>query len=195
MSDEKKVKDIMIPIEAYDTVSIDAHLCDALSILKKNDEDIKQCGQGTPHRTLFVVDGKDRIVGKISMYDLIRGLVPESAKKPEVSRAYHLMLSSRTKEVTEEVGDFQEEFKWLKSTFFELVSRESQKGVKDIMSEVKKSVIQEEDRINQAIYAMFKEQVRQQVIYRGNKAVGVINLNVIFSELLSIAGPECGINW
>lgn len=195
MTEEKRVKDIMIPIAAYDSVSVDARLCDALSILKRHDEALKQCGGDVPHRTLFVVDGKETIVGKLSMYDLIRGLVPESAKKPEVSKAYHLMLSSRAKEVTEAVSDFQEEFKWLKNTFFDLVSQESQKWVKDVMSPVKKSVIQEGDRINQAIFAMFKEQVRQQVIYRGTKPVGVINLNVIFTELLSIAGPECGINW
>ncbi|MFO7986903.1 MAG: hypothetical protein R6U38_13670 [Desulfatiglandaceae bacterium] len=195
MAEEKKVKDIMIPIEAYDKVSVSARLCDAISTLKKNDEDIKQCGKGTPHRTLFVVDGKDKIVGKLSMYDLIRGLVPESAKKPEVSKAYHGMLSSRAQEVVDEVSEFQEEFKWLHTTFFELVGQESQKRVEDIMAPVKKSVIREDDRINQAVYVMFKEQIRQQIIYRGNKAVGVINLNVIFSELLAIAGPECGINW
>jgi CBS domain-containing protein len=195
MSDEKRVKDIMIPIEEYDTVSISARLCDAVSILKRNHEEIKSCGEGSYHKTLFVVDGADKIVGKISMYDLIRGLVPEAAKPPQVSRAYHLMRSSRAQEVASEVSDFQEEYKWLHNTFFDLVTQESQKRVEDVMSKVEKSIIDEADRINHAVYIMFKEDVRQQVIFRGTKAVGVINLHVIFDELIDIAGPECGIPW
>ena len=36
MSEEKKVKDVMNPIEEYDTVDIDAQLCDVIAILKRN---------------------------------------------------------------------------------------------------------------------------------------------------------------
>jgi len=32
------VKEVMNPIEEYDTVDVDAHLCDALAILKRNHE-------------------------------------------------------------------------------------------------------------------------------------------------------------
>ena len=38
MTDFKKIKDIMAPIEDYDRVNIDAQLCDAMSILKGNFE-------------------------------------------------------------------------------------------------------------------------------------------------------------
>jgi len=50
-------------------------------------------------------------------------------------------------------------------------------------------------KINQAIYVMFKEDVRQQLVHREGKIVGVINLNTIFSELLEVVGPECDITW
>ena len=63
------------------------------------------------------------------------------------------------------------------------------------MRPVLESVLQEEDRINQAIYVMFKEDVRQQLVHRKGKIVGVVNLNGIFSELLEIIGPECQVFW
>ena len=195
MTAERKVKDIMAPVEEYDMVDIDSQLCDALSILKRNYESLKTQGKGRFHKTLFVTDGDNNIVGKLSMYDLIRSLVPEPAKAPEISKAYHSMLSSRSLEVAEEVSDFQEHFGWLTSTFVELVKQEAHKKVRDVMNPVIESVLIEEDRINQAIYVMFKEDVRQQLVHREGKIVGVINLNTIFSELLEVVGPECHVTW
>jgi predicted transcriptional regulator len=142
-----------------------------------------------------VTDADNAIVGKISMYDLIRALVPEPAKEPEVSKAYHRMLSSRAVRVAEEVGDVQEHYKWLQSSFSDLVRQEAHKKIRDIMKPVHKSVLHEDDRINQAIYVIFKEEVRQQLVHREGNIVGVVNLNVIFAELLETVGPECQIFW
>lgn len=196
MTEERRVKDIMVPIEEYDKVGVDAEFCDVLSILKRNYENIKTGQTGRRlHRTLFVMDAEGRIVGKLSMYDLIRGLVPEPAKAPEVSKAYHRRLSSRAMRVVEEVGEVQEHYKWLQSSFKELVKQEAHKKIRDIMKPVQKSVLREEDRINQAIYVIFKEEVRQQLVYRDEEVVGVVNLNVLFAELLETVSPECHIHW
>jgi len=196
MAEEKRVKDIMVPIEEYDKVSVDAQFCDVLSILKRNYENIKTGQPGRRlHRTLYVTDSDNAIVGKISMYDLIRALVPEPAKAPEVSKAYYRRLSSRAMRVAEEVGEVQEHYQWLQSSFKDLVAQEAHKKIRDIMKPVQKSVLHEEDHINQAIYVIFKEDVRQQVVYRGDQVVGVVNLNVLFAELLETVGPECHIHW
>ena len=77
-----KVKDIMIPIEEYEKVDMEARLCDALSILKKNYEKAKICEPGHFHKTLFVTDASTKIIGKISMYDLVTGAGPGNVKEP-----------------------------------------------------------------------------------------------------------------
>ena len=195
MTDFKKIKDIMAPIEDYDRVNIDAQLCDAMSILKGNFEKLRSGDQGNYHKTLLVVDAEDNIVGKLSMYDLIRGLVPEPAKKPEVSKAYGAMRSGRVREVSAEVGDFQEHFNWLHATFSDLIKQEAHKMVRDIMSPIEKSSLKADDKLTHGIYTLFKDNVRQQFVQDEEKIVGVVNLNVIFTELLEVAGPECHINW
>jgi Mg/Co/Ni transporter MgtE len=196
MAEEKRVKDIMVPIEEYDKVDVDSQFCDVLSILKRNYENMKTGLNGRRlHRTLYVTDADNAIVGKISMYALIRALVPEPAKAPEVSKAYHMMLSSRALEVAEEVSEVQEHYKWLQSSFMDLVKQEAHKKIRDIMKPVQKSVLREDDRIKQAIYVIFKEGIRQQLVHRDGKIVGVVNLNVIFAELLETVGPECHIHW
>jgi len=193
MENEKRIKDIMNPIEEYDTVDVNAHLCEALTILKKNYENVKTCATGTFHKTMFVTDENKEIVGKLSMYDLIRGLVPEAAKKPAM-RAYQAILSSRMEAVSNEVAEIQERYKWLDKSFLELVKQEVHTPIKVCMGQVQ-PILKENDTLNWAIYTMFRARVREPLVLREGKVVGVVNLYRILSELLEIVGPECDINW
>jgi len=127
MEEKKMVKDIMAPIDEYDKIDEDSHLSDALSILKKKHEGQKTDNTAIFHKTMFVTDASKKIVGKLSMYDLIRELVPETAREPEVSRAFYSALSSRVLEVSEEVSEFQQRFQWLHHSFGELVKQEAHK--------------------------------------------------------------------
>jgi len=187
------VKDVMNPIEEYDTVDVGAHLCDALAILKSNHEKLKSGEIGKFHKTIFVTDASKNIVGKLSMYDLIRGLVPENVKKPEFTSAR--ALSSRALAVAEEVGDLKEHFEWVNQTFSDLVKQEAHKKVADILSPFTGGILQEDDKVNHAIYVLFKDGVRQQLVTRDGKIVGVLNLMVIMNQFLDAVGPECYVEW
>jgi len=189
-----KVKDIMIPIEEYERVDVEAQLCDALSILKRNYEKAKSGTSDHFHKTLFVTDRSGKIVGRISMYDLIRGLVPESSRQLELPQKIPHVLASRIWEIEEKTAELTERLGWLTHSFVDLVKQEARKKVKDIMGPVQ-AILEEEDTINQAIYLMFKENVRQPLVVRKGEVVGVVNLMRVFSELLEIAGPECYVNW
>jgi predicted transcriptional regulator len=189
--EEKRVKDIMSPIEEYSTIDIEARLCDALTILRENYEKITEAVKGTYHKTLFVTDSSKKIVAKLTMFDLIRALVPESAKEPELSKGYYRSLDSRAREVVSEVAEFQERFKWLHSTFLDLVVQETQKKLKEVVSPVH-PLLEEDDTINKAIYVMFKENVRQPLVTSPEgEIIGVVNFMDIFPVLLEIAGHEC----
>jgi CBS domain containing-hemolysin-like protein len=175
-------------------VDVEAHLCDALGILKRNYEKAKTCTPGDFHKTLFVTDQSGKIVGKLSMYDLIRGLVPETSREIDVPQRQDYVRSSRVWEVEERAAELSERLGWLTQSFVDLVKQEAHKKVKDIMAPVH-AILKEEDTINQAVYLMFKENVRQPLVIRKETVVGVIDLMLVFSELLEIAGPECYVNW
>jgi CBS domain-containing protein len=191
---EKRVRDIMVPIQEYEKIDVDARLCDALAILKKNYQEEKAGGKwkGHIHKTIFVTDSSKKIVGKVDVYDLIRGLVPDNAKGPVPTRAYYTFLTSRAREVIEDVREFQEQFQWLGTPFLELVRQVAHKGVREIMSPVK-PLLDENDTINKALYVMFKENVRQPLVTRNGEISGVITFIYIFDELLEIVGPECDV--
>ncbi|RLB38089.1 MAG: hypothetical protein DRH20_06480 [Deltaproteobacteria bacterium] len=194
MDTEKRVRDIMAPIEEYETIPVDGKLGDALAVLKRKHEAQKGDAGGVGHRTFFVTNSRGKIIGKLSIYDLIRGLVPESSKKPDHSRIFYSVLSGRAMEVSDEVGDFQRRFQWIRSSFFDLVKQEAGKSIGEIMSPVH-PLLAEDDTINQAIYVMFKEGIRQPLVSRKDRIVGVVDFNHIFEELIRIVGPDCGVRW
>lgn len=184
-SAEKKVKDIMCSVGEYDLVDQETPLRDILGTLKKN-YDMIQAGEAR-HKTFLVTDASGKIIGKLSIYDFIRGLVPEPAKSPEHSKMFSSLISSRALEVIDEVAETQQAFKWLHSTFSDLVKQEVGKKVKEVMSPVD-PLLAEEDTINKAIYIMFKGNIRQPMVVKDGKIVGVVRLMDVYPELLQIAG-------
>lgn len=190
MAETKTVKEIMSPIEEYDMVQEDDRLCEALRIIRDNHRKIESHQGGNYHKTLFVKDSAGNIVGKLSVYDLIRGLVPESVRKAGDPKERYRGISHKEAETAEEIAEVQERFQWLETSFFELVQKESQRKVKDVMSPIH-PLLKEDDTINRAIYVMFRENIRQPMVVREGKIVGVVAIMDIFPELLEIAGDVC----
>ena len=190
MAKELTVGQVMAPIEEYNTIYAEAPLCEALLVLKVNLKKIESGEKGRLHKTMFAVDGSGRIIGKLSIFDLIRGLVPERAKEPAVSRSFYRSLSERQMNVAAEVGKLRERFDWLEHTFLDLVKAETQKKVREVMSPIH-PLLEEEDTLNKAVYVMFKENIRQPLVVRDGQIVGVINIMDIFPVLLDLAGDQC----
>ena len=103
MENELTVGQVMAPIEEYNTVAAEAPLCDALFILKANLKRIESGEKGPLHKTLLAVDPSGQIIGLLSIFDLVRGLVPERAKEPAVSRTFYRSLSDRQLNVADEM--------------------------------------------------------------------------------------------
>lgn len=189
MADEKKVKDLMIPISEYETIDSDAPLCEVLIMLKDHYMQFKPHSEARFNKSIFVIDAENTIIGKLSMYHFIRALVPENSKKDEL-RAINTILSSRAREVSEEILEIQERFEWLNKSFFDLVKKEAIKNIRDCMAPAH-AVLKEDDSINWALYSMFKIQVRELLVMREKNVVGVLNFTKIFEELMEIIGPDC----
>jgi len=189
MREDKVVKDIMASIKEYNTINEDDHLCLALLILKDNYEKIAAGTEEKLHKTLVVTGTAGKIVGKLSIFDILRGLVPEAAKHPVSMRAFYNSLSSRVLEAMHETDEINERFEWLHNRFSDLVKKECAKQVKSVMSPIH-PVLHEDDPINKAIYVMFRENIRQPMVVREGKIVGIVNIMDILPVLLTIADTD-----
>ena len=71
------VKDLMVPLEEYATVSHNATLYDAVLALEKAQEEIERNHTAYLHRAVLVYDDKKKIIGKISQLDILTALEPK----------------------------------------------------------------------------------------------------------------------
>ena len=69
------IKELMVPLEEYATVSDDATLADAIQALDHAQE--TYCQNKYRHRAILVLDNNRQPIGKISQIDALRALEPK----------------------------------------------------------------------------------------------------------------------
>ena len=69
--EQMKVKDLMVPIEEYATVSQDATLFEAVQALERAQEKLNRTQCLYLHRAILVFDQNKKIIGKISQLDIM----------------------------------------------------------------------------------------------------------------------------
>jgi CBS domain-containing protein len=74
----RKVKDLMVPLSEYATVSETATLLQAFKAFQAAQASLDQVGHR--FRSILVVDRDDRFVGKLSKHDVIEALEPRYAE-------------------------------------------------------------------------------------------------------------------
>ena len=75
------VKDLMVPLANYATVSEEASMLDAVLALEKAQAVYNETTY--PHRAILVYNDKGKICGKISQLDLLKALEPKYAQVDE----------------------------------------------------------------------------------------------------------------
>ncbi|MFO7540167.1 MAG: CBS domain-containing protein, partial [Chloroflexota bacterium] len=95
VKEEKKAKDIMIPLEQYTTVDEDDTVKEGIEALRKSYESFLSTGRimETGHRSILVFDRKGAISGILSIMDLIVAIRPAYLSAPKPSMADALQYS------------------------------------------------------------------------------------------------------
>ena len=172
--EEKRAKDIMIPIEDYTTIDPESTVREGIERLKRSFEGALSTSRvmETGHRSIMVLDGKGEMVGILSIVDLIKALQPSYISFPKPSTADSLHYSP---------------IFW--SGLFTLQATNlATKKIRDIMSAAPKT-IDEETNLMEIANLMSSENIRRMVVSRKGKVVGVVREQEIFFELTNIIVP------
>ena len=89
--EKNKVRDVMVPVSDFPRISEDSTFSEAVLALENNN-DAFTAGQAKQRITL-VHDAQNRIVGKLTPVDVVRGLEPAYGKMP-VDMTYSAFASS-----------------------------------------------------------------------------------------------------
>ena len=161
MSDTKRVKELMIPLEDYPHIPYWFTLRQAMAIVRE--ANIKFEGTFEP-RAVLVFDEKYQLMGILTLRDIIRGLEPRFMQESGLIKADpNLALL---------MGDL----------FGPGMREASQKPVSEVMSPIKITV-QGSDPIAKAIFLMIKEDVGMMPVIQDSKVAGMIRLSDLFKEI------------
>jgi len=170
------VKEIMVSLSEYATVSEDATLYEAVTALEKAQEKYEQSHY--PHRAILVYNKKNKIIGKISQLDILRALEPKYEKIIE-SRSL-----SRFGYSTKFMESIFHQYKLWESPLKDLCRKAGKLKVKNFMTIPAESEYIPEDRnLDEAIHNLVMGNYQSLLVTREKEIVGILRLTDIFREI------------
>jgi len=171
-----KVKDLMVPLDEYATVSEDANLYEAIQALEEAQKRFKK--DHYKHRAVLVFGKKGNIVGKLSQLDVIVGL--ESGYK-NVGELKGVTRSGFTSEL---IRSMIEKYRLWDKPLDDICRKATRIKVKNIMyTPTVGEYVEEEASLDQAIHQLMIGRHQSLLVTGNEKIVGVLRLTDIFTHI------------
>ena len=173
---EMTVKNLMIPLSEYATISENATLADAQIALEQAQEKYNRTQHS--YRSILVMNDNSRIVGKISLMNILVGL------EPKYKHFGNLDLLSRFGFPAEFYEYMMQHVDILQKPLDDICSKAATLRVKDIMQVPdKNSHIEENDSLNQAIHQLVTSNQQSLMVTRKEEIVGILRLVDVVAEI------------
>lgn len=170
------VKDIMVPIDEYATVSNDATLYEAVSALEKAQADFNRSHY--THRAVLILDKNKNLVGKLSQLDVIRALEP---KYTELQSSTGLARYGFTKKFIQSMMD---QYHLWDESLKKVCSKAIKTKVAQIMTRpTEGEKIEEGATLGQAIHLLVMGQHQSLLVMKDQKITGILRLTDIFAAI------------
>ena len=176
---EQIVKDIMVPLAEYATVSRDASLYEAVVALEKAQENYNQ-SQYT-HRAVLVYDDQQRIVGKLSQDDVLRALEPKYKKVSDMKSI------TRTGYSVEFITSIMEGQGLWEDPLANICGKAARIKVSSIMyTPAEGEYVKEEASLAQAIHQLIMGRHQSLLVTRDGEVVGILRLTDAFAAVCAM---------
>jgi CBS domain-containing protein len=173
-----KIKDLMVPLEEYATVSVNATLFDAVMALEKAQEELDRSRYHYLHRAVLVFDKKNHIVGKISQLDVLKALEPKYQEMGEPSSLSKAGFSNGF------IRDMLEQYSLWDKPLADICTRGSKIRVKDFMyTPTEGEYVDEEATLEEGIHMLVVGHHHSLLVTRKKKIVGVLRLTDVFNDV------------
>jgi len=173
------VKDIMVPLADYATVSQEATLFEALTALKEAQNAFDR--DKYRHRAILVYDSGKNIVGKLSQLDVIRGLEPKYEGIGDLEEVSHYGLNP------DSIRDMIKQYGLWKQPIDYICRKAGTIKVKDIMyTPTRGEYVAEGATLNEAVHLLITGRHQSLLVTRGMDIVGILRLTDVFKKVTDL---------
>lgn len=171
----KIVKDYMVPLAEYATVSEEATLFEAVLALEEAQK--KFITNRYQHRGILVYDANQKIIGKISQHDVLSALEPQYKKMGMTSLTRFGMNRDFLRTM-------YEQFDILHQPLDDICRKASRLKVKNFMSKpAEGDYINDDASLNEAIHQLVMMHLQSLLVTHDDEIVGILRLTDVFAEV------------
>ena len=168
------VKDMMVPLAEYATVSEESTLFEAVMALKDAQKIFDQ--NRYRHRAVLVFDKRQDVVGKVSQFDVLKALEPKYRGLGDVKELEGL-YGFKTDSIRQMISDHG----LGKQPLDDICRKASALKVKDIMSTpTEGEYVPEDATLNEAVHQLILGRHQSLLVTRGREIVGLLRLTDVF---------------
>ncbi|MEN8781595.1 MAG: CBS domain-containing protein [Desulfobacterales bacterium] len=171
------VKDLMVPLSEYATVSDDATLSDAILTLEKAQEEFDQTRYR--HRAVLIYDKNHKIIGKLSQLDALKALEPKYKELQTDGAARHLGFS------TTYIQGMLNQFSLWATPLGDICKKGADRKVKEFMyTPTEGEYVQEDASLDVAIHQLIIGHHQSLLVTdKSGEIVGVLRLSDVFAAV------------
>ena len=182
---DKKVKDLMVPVDEYATVHKDDSLVDSIITLLQAQENSPSHHEQI--RAVLVVDDNKKIIGKIGHLAFVKALEPKYYAFGNMDK---LIAANLSPEFIESMLD---NFKLWQDDFYDICQKANNLSAKDIMHHIEKSIDEDASLID-AIHKIIMYHSLSMLVSKNGEITGILRLSDIFNELATHIRSACKTN-
>ena len=173
--DTSKIKDLMVPLDEYVTVSQDATLYEAVLALEKAQEELDRTRYHYLHRAILVYDEDRKIIGKISQLDIL------SALEPKYSEMGGSRSLSRAGFSPNFLKTMLEQYSLLDEPLKDVCRKAAGVKVRNFMyTPSEGEYVGEDASLREAIHSFVMGHHQSLLVTRGDDIVGILRLTDVF---------------
>lgn len=172
----KLVRDLMVPLSDYATVSEDTVLGEAIAALKASQSGFDPGKH--PHRAILILDKQGNVVGKISFLTILRALEPKYDEMLSDNGPWHLGFTRKfQKAMFESLRLWQDPLE-------QICKKAAGIRVKTFMAAPMESEMIESDApLGEAVHQLVIGHHQSLLVTEGGRVVGILRLTDVFQAV------------
>ena len=172
------VKDLMVPLSEYATVTEDATLYDAVLSLEEAQEKFEDKHTRYRHRAILMLDKEGNVLGKLSQLDVLKALEPKYQEKVEGKESHRLGISKSF------MKSVFEDYKLFANPLDDICRKAGEQPVKNFMhAPTEGEYVSESSALEVAIHQLIMGQHQSLLVTRDEKIVGILRLTDVFATV------------